>query len=98
MFTFPGEKISQSNVDIITGINSSTTNIQIYTILNEMVNILYNKMRDMRMVYPKQKHYQAAASSIVFAFPSIISLNMKENIYLFFNPFIYSKRIIEIQT
>ncbi len=89
MFTFPREKLSQSNIDIITGINSSTTNIQIYTILNEMVNILYNKMRHMRMVYPKQKHYQAAARSIVFAFPSFISLNMKVNIYLFFYPFIY---------
>ncbi len=85
MFIFPREKLSQSNIDIITGINSSTTNIQIYSIINEMVNILYNKMRDMRMVYPKPKHYQAAARSIAFTFPSFISLNMNVIIFLIFN-------------
>ncbi len=83
IFSFPREKLSQTTIDKICSINSSTTYLEIYTVINELVNIVYQKMRDLKLIYPLQKHYKSAAMSISIAFPSVVNLNMKVNRIIF---------------
>ena len=82
VFTFPKERLCQTNIDKILAITSSTTYDDIISEINEVVKVIFNKMRDMRMIYPQAKHYQSAAQSVFFAFPSFINLDMTVKIIL----------------